>query len=238
MREVTGGDLPARNQAARGAMRDLLAAVVREGTGRAARMEDAVAGNTGTSQEHKDAWFVGFTRDLVVGVWVGNDDSTPTRNVTGGDLPARIFKEFLAQSTAARAKLARAATPVAMATTGQGAPLRQEGSSIAIRGVPHIRNTGTIEIDGRPIRLFGVEGVASRAVRDFRHYVGRREVVCEPSGGGNTYRCQVGDQDLSRVVLYNGGGRATPDASAELKAAEQQARSQHAGIWAEGDDDD
>jgi len=229
---------PARNQAARGAMRDLLAAVVREGTGRAARMEDAVAGKTGTSQEHKDAWFVGFTRDIVVGVWVGNDDSTPTRNVTGGDLPARIFKEFLAQSTAARAKLARAATPVAMATTGQGAPLRQEGSSIAIRGVPHIRNTGTIEIDGRPIRLFGVEGVASRAVRDFRHYVGRREVVCEPSGGGNTYRCQVGDQDLSRVVLYNGGGRATPDASAELKAAEQQARSQHAGIWAEGDDDD
>ena len=63
-------------------------------------------------------------------------------------------------------------------------------------------------------------------------------VICEPAAGGNAYRCRVGDQDLSRVVLYNGGGRATADASEELKTAEQQARSQRTGIWAGGDDDD
>ena len=70
-------------------MLDLLQAVVEEGTGRAARIRGvAVAGKTGTSQDYRDAWFVGFTPDLVVGVWVGNDDNTPTRGVVGGDLPA------------------------------------------------------------------------------------------------------------------------------------------------------
>ena len=69
---------PAGNPAARAAIHDLLASVVREGTGRAARINGPVEGKTGTSQNHKDAWFIGFTNDLVVGVWVGNDDNTPT----------------------------------------------------------------------------------------------------------------------------------------------------------------
>jgi len=88
------------------------------------------------------------------------------------------------------------------------------------------------------VRLFGVEGVRGHPVRDFRRYLGRREVMCEPAGAGNIYRCRVGDQDLSRVVLYNGGGRATADATPELKAAEQQARAERAGIWGAGYDDD
>jgi hypothetical protein len=58
-------------------------------------------------------------------------------------------------------------------------------------------------------------------------------------GNGNDHRCRIGDQALSRVVLYNGGARASADASPELKTAEQQARSERAGIWAnEYDDDD
>jgi penicillin-binding protein 1A len=245
---------PARDQTARAAMRDLLTSVVREGTGRAARIADAVGGKTGTSQDSKDAWFIGFTRDIVVGVWVGNDDSSPTRNVTGGDLPARIFRELVTQSMAtqvlaARAKSARVPAPPAMATarlfpphamatTGVSQSPQPEANGMAVRGVPSIRNTGVIEIGGRAIRLFGVQGVRGRAIWDFRRYLGRREVVCEPAAGGNAYRCRVGDQDLSRVVLYNGGGRATADASEELKTAEQQARSQRTGVWAGGDDDD
>src|SRR5712672_888360 len=75
---------PASNPAARAGIHDLLASVVREGTGRAARTNVPVEGKTGTSQSHKDAWFIGFTNDLVVGVWVGNDDNSPTRGVTGG----------------------------------------------------------------------------------------------------------------------------------------------------------
>jgi hypothetical protein len=95
-----------------------------------------------------------------------------------------------------------------------------------------------LELNRQIVRLFGVEGVRGRPVRDFRRYLGRRDVMGEPAGAGNIYRCRVGDQDLSRVVLYNGGGRAAPDATPELKAAEQQARAERAGIWGAGYDDD
>ena len=54
-----------------------------------------VAGKTGTSSENRDAWFVGFTDQLVVGVWVGNDDGRPMPGVTGGGLPALIFRDFI-----------------------------------------------------------------------------------------------------------------------------------------------
>jgi membrane peptidoglycan carboxypeptidase len=220
-------------------MRDLLASVVREGTGRAARLDGSVAGKTGTSQEHRDAWFIGFTHDLVVGVWVGNDDNSPTRSVTGGDIPARIFNEFVPQALAARAKSARAPAPTAaIATTGASSEPKPETDAAAIRGIPNIQTAGVLELNRQIVRLFGVEGVRGRPVRDFRRYLGRREVTCKPAGAENIYRCRVGDQDLSRVLLYNGGGRAVPDATPELKAAEQQARAERAGIWSGRDDDD
>src|SRR5262249_56900167 len=70
-------------------------------------VEGKTEGKTGTSQNHKDAWFIGFTNDIVVGVWVGNDDNRPTRGVTGGDLPARIWNEFVTQSATPPAKAGR-----------------------------------------------------------------------------------------------------------------------------------
>jgi penicillin-binding protein 1A len=76
-------------------MLDLLTDVTREGTGTAARLDRPVGGKTGTSEEYRDAWFVGFTSDLVVGVWVGNDDNSPTNGVTGGSLPASIWHDFV-----------------------------------------------------------------------------------------------------------------------------------------------
>src|SRR4029077_5359437 len=71
---------------------------VREGTGRAAQVDRPVAGKTGTSEDYRDAWFVGFTPDLVVGVWVGNDDNTPMNGVTGGSLPATIWHDFVTRA--------------------------------------------------------------------------------------------------------------------------------------------
>ena len=65
------------------------------GTGRQAALRRPAAGKTGTSQDHRDAWFVGFTAELVVGVWVGNDDGRPMKRVTGGGLPAAIFRDFI-----------------------------------------------------------------------------------------------------------------------------------------------
>jgi 1A family penicillin-binding protein len=70
--------------------------VVTEGTGTRARLEGReAAGKTGTTQAARDAWFVGFTADYVVGVWMGYDDNTPLTGVTGGGLPAEIWQETM-----------------------------------------------------------------------------------------------------------------------------------------------
>ena len=79
--------------------RDLTAmmyGVMTEGTGRGAAIgSHEAAGKTGTTQDYHDAWFVGFTADYVAAVWVGNDDSSPMRGVTGGSLPAEIWHEVM-----------------------------------------------------------------------------------------------------------------------------------------------
>lgn len=89
-------DVPGERVVASHVNRDLTAMmfnVVAHGTGgNAGIWTHEAAGKTGTTQDSKDAWFVGFTTDYVTGVWVGNDDSSPMRNVTGGTLPAQIWK--------------------------------------------------------------------------------------------------------------------------------------------------
>jgi penicillin-binding protein 1A len=74
----------------------MLYGVVTQGTGRSAALPGReAAGKTGTTQDYRDAWFVGFTPDYVTGVWVGNDDNSPMRSVTGGTLPATIWKDVM-----------------------------------------------------------------------------------------------------------------------------------------------
>ena len=72
------------------------------GTGRRAALPDGreAAGKTGTTQAARDAWFIGFTADYVVGVWMGNDDNTPLSGVTGGGLPAEIWRETMVRINA------------------------------------------------------------------------------------------------------------------------------------------
>jgi penicillin-binding protein 1A len=83
---------------ARNHLMDMLRHTINEGTGRAARLNIEAFGKTGTSQDSRDALFVGFAGDLVVGVWVGNDDNSPLRGVSGGGLPARIWRAFMADA--------------------------------------------------------------------------------------------------------------------------------------------
>ncbi|GAB4145136.1 MAG: PBP1A family penicillin-binding protein [Sphingomonadales bacterium] len=80
-------------------MTDLLAANIARGTGKAARPDRPAAGKTGTSQDYRDAWFMGFTADMVAGVWVGNDDNSAMLGVTGGGLPARIWANFVRRAS-------------------------------------------------------------------------------------------------------------------------------------------
>ena len=94
----------------REAMRDLLRGAVDHGTGRAARLGIPAFGKTGTTQDHRDALFVGFAGDLVVGVWVGNDDNTPNQRVSGGGLPAQIWADFMRSALGRRAAPAPAPT--------------------------------------------------------------------------------------------------------------------------------
>ena len=77
-------------------MNSMMRAVVTEGTAKKAQIANFdIAGKTGTSQDYRDAWFVGYSSYLVGGVWLGNDDNTPTKNVTGGSVPATIWKDVM-----------------------------------------------------------------------------------------------------------------------------------------------
>ncbi len=76
-------------------MTDLLKGVIQRGTGTAANIGRPAAGKTGTTDDYRNAWFIGYTPYLVTTVWVGNDDNTPMNRVVGGNVPARIWSAFM-----------------------------------------------------------------------------------------------------------------------------------------------
>lgn len=104
-----------------GAARELIwmmEKVVSEGTGKRASLPGwQVAGKTGTTQAARDAWFVGFTADYVAGVWMGNDNNDPLNQVTGGGLPAEIWRE-----TMSRVHTDETPKPLPMAVRAQTKP--------------------------------------------------------------------------------------------------------------------
>ncbi len=93
-------------------LRDVLYAVVNRGTGRAARLAVPAFGKTGTTSDYRDAWFIGFAGDLVVGVWIGNDDNRPLPGTSGGGLPAQIWRNFMADALGTRADRRPAPVPL------------------------------------------------------------------------------------------------------------------------------
>ena len=140
----------------------MLRAAINRGTGRGAVLPVANFGKTGTTQDYRDALFVGYAGDLVVGVWIGNDDNSPLKGVTGGSTPARIWREFMLGAL----KIEAAPTPEAADTPdpegpvqpldvleGEEIPLGQDGPSLRIEG-----NGVTIRQDGVPVEVRLGEG--------------------------------------------------------------------------------
>ena len=93
MRIIDGGDAEELTQ--------MLPKVLKGGTGKRAALPFFAAGKTGTSQDNRDAWFVGFTEDLICAVWLGNDDDSPMKGVYGSGLPAEIWKKIMMAAQAA-----------------------------------------------------------------------------------------------------------------------------------------
>lgn len=92
-------------------MLELLRGTIDNGTGGAARLAIPAYGKTGTTQDSRDALFVGFAGDLVVGVWIGNDDNSPLRGASGGGVPARIWRAFMAEAIPGAAPRPRRVEP-------------------------------------------------------------------------------------------------------------------------------
>jgi len=77
-------------------MNTMMQETLLSGTARKAEIPGwMAAGKTGTSQDFRDAWFIGYTANLVTGVWLGNDDNSPTKKTTGGGLPVEIWSRFM-----------------------------------------------------------------------------------------------------------------------------------------------
>lgn len=99
-----------------GAMNEMLNAAMLWGTGhRATLPSHPAAGKTGTSQDYRDAWFVGYTAYLTAGVWAGNDDGSAMNHVVGGTLPAGIWREIMLAAHAGKTPMALPGTSLARA---------------------------------------------------------------------------------------------------------------------------
>ena len=150
-------------------LEQMLRTAINRGTGRAATLPIANYGKTGTTQNYRDALFVGYAGDLVVGIWVGNDDNSPLNKVTGGGLPARIWKDFMRGALSLKPVPRPSASPdpegpVQPLDVEDGAeiPLDEEGSTLRFEEDGVSIET---EIDGVPIEFrLGEDGLAVEPV--------------------------------------------------------------------------
>jgi hypothetical protein len=101
----------------------------------------------------------------------------------------------------------------------------------AVTGTVQVIDTATLKLNGKLVHLFGVEWVRGGQAEELTRYIAGRPVTCQPAPGSQNFNCAIDGRDLSEVILYNGGGRASPEASPELVAAEDHARSERLGVW-------
>lgn len=189
---------------------ELLQDVIKYGTGRGAALNGFAAGKTGTSQDYRDAWFVGFNDQLVVGVWVGNDDDSPMKRVVGGTLPASIWKQFMIE-----------AVPL----------LGEEGMQIATgpiqnpSGVPGLsdQQNNLLQASGVAPRWCNVSACAGR-------YESFRTVDCtyQPYGGGPRQVCQMAQSQPEEAQSQPAGEAQSQSAAIASPRPAEEAQTQRA----------
>ncbi len=120
-----------------GMMNKMLQTTLESGTGRNARLKKwPAAGKTGTSQNFRDGWFIGYTTNLTTGIWFGNDDGSPTSKLTGGGLPARTWKKYM--------EFAHAGLP---------SNLLPRQQSAIVSAIPIMRPASPVTISGKLLEL-------------------------------------------------------------------------------------
>jgi len=124
-----------------GELSSMLNTAMMSGTGRRAVIPwHPAGGKTGTTQDFRDAWFVGYTAHLTAGVWIGNDDGTPMKHAVGGGLPAEIWHEIMLTAHAGKAPLALPGTaPAAPTDPGRHAPVLSDNSAAVGNAEPATR---------------------------------------------------------------------------------------------------
>ncbi|UYH55382.1 transglycosylase domain-containing protein [Qipengyuania sp. SS22] len=163
----------------------MLRAAINDGTGRAAMLRGPNFGKTGTSQDNRDALFVGYAGDLVVGVWIGNDDNSPLAGgISGGGLPAQIWRDFMNGAMNVKAAPSQPApreqndpgTPIEpLDVPGlDDIPLGDGNSRLRIRDGEAVFST---EIDGFPVDItIGEDGLGldEQAIEEARRRADER----------------------------------------------------------------
>ncbi len=122
-------------------------------------------------------------------------------------------------------------TPPTRAETPPADEAAKAGGT-ALTGSAEVIDTATLRVAGKLVRLFGVEWVRGGQADELTRYLAGRTVTCQPVAGSEARQCEVDGRDLSEVVLFNGGGRASAEATPDLVAAEDRARTERLGVWA------
>ncbi|MGY2047645.1 thermonuclease family protein [Methylobacterium sp. JK268] len=160
------------------------------------------------------------------GAWLlsGGEDKAPQRTEAAPAAAAKRTTTEAKNAANPRREPVETGTLVPSEAAAKAAPT-------SLAGVAEVVDTATLRLGGRTVRLFGVETAKGAQPTDLSTYLAGRPVACQPSTAGAGYLCNVDGHDLSEVVLYNGGGRATSDATSDLVEAERHARTEKLGVW-------